>query len=206
MAPRAKMTSKSVVRKMVKDIVSSRIEHKVADSTAAFAAVATAGTITPLTSILVQGSEIFNRDGDMVIINELDLVYAVKCQLTSTTNDAPQVVRMIVFADNLNVGAAPAVTDILASASVYAGYQNPNRQKQRFKIYHDVTFDIIGATAAACHSIDKRFKINRKCYFSAASGSTSNGKGALFVLTIVDSAASGNTQFALGWELVYTDA
>lgn len=190
----------------MKDIVSSRIEHKVVDSLASFANVATAGVVTPLTNIIVQGSDINARDGDMVIIESLDLVYVVRNSLASVTNDVPQVVRMILFADNLNVGAAPAVTDVLASASVVSGFQNPNRQKNRFRVYQDVIFDIVGATSASVKSIDKRFKINRKCYFSAASGASSNGKGSLFVLTIADSVASGNTQFALGWELVYSDA
>lgn len=203
--PKSSKSTKSV-RRIVKDIVESRIEHKVGAVTQAAAAVTAAGIVDVITQSIGQGSDINNRDGDMIIIDTLNLVYTVKNNLTATTNDVPQFVRMILFADNLNVGATPTVTEVLNSASVYSGYNTVNRQKNRFKIYNDEIFNIVGITAAACQHREKLFKINRKCFYSGASGASTNGKGALFLLTIVDTIASGNTQYAFGWELVYSDA
>lgn len=199
------MGSKVVVRKMLRDIVDSRIEQKVATVSQAFGTVSTAGVVDAFTQSITQGSDINNRDGDMITLHTLDLVLTTAG--TGTAVIAPAQVRYILFADNLNVGSVPGVTDVLQAASVTSGYNSVNRQKNRFKIYLDTVVDIVGGTAKASVSIDKRFKIGRKVFYSGSTGvAGSNGRGAIFLLHIASNTGATSYQYNWGWEAVYGDA
>ncbi len=193
------------VRRVVRDIIESRLEHKIATVAQAFGVVATAGTVDSFTQSITQGSDINNRDGDMIIMRELDLVLSV--QSTGTAVVAPAQVRFILFSDNLNVGSVPAVTDVLNTASVFSGYNAVNRQKGRFKVYLDTVIDLVGGTAKASTSLVKKFKLDRKCYYTLGTGvAGANGRGALFLLQIATNTGATAYQYSWAWELVYSDA
>lgn len=191
------------LKRMVKDIVDSRIEHKIGTVSVAETVVTTAGSVKLITQNLTQGDDINNRTGDLIIIDDLKLVINVRNTDTAATNIFST--RFILVADTLNTGSAPAVTDILNTNSITSGYNLVNRQKNRFRVYADFIIDSVSNTHTATVSKLMSFKINRKCFFSAASGGSSNGKGGLFLLEVCNF-ASANNVFSYGWELKWSDA
>jgi len=196
-------TSAPITKRMVKDMIESRIEHKVGCVLSAETVVTTAGSVKLITSNISQGSDINNRDGDMIIIDRIRMTINVRNTDTAATNIFST--RFILFSDELNTGAAPAVGDVLNSASIFSGVLPVNKQKQRFRIYADFVLDSVSNTSTATVTRILNHKINRKCFFSGTSGSTSNGKGALFLLEIANFAGANNLH-TYGWELVYSDA
>jgi hypothetical protein len=189
---------------MVKDIVNSKIEHKQATVATASADLATAGVVNAITQQITQGSDINNRDGDMILAEDLRLRVTLR-QLGA--NYVSNSVRLIVFADNLNTGSLPTVAEVLNSANYLSGYYPPNKQKNRFKVYVDTIVDTIGQTNQCCITKDYPIKINRKVFYSA-SGATSadNGKGALFFLVLAKAASANVYTYEWSWELKYSDA
>jgi hypothetical protein len=191
------------LRRMVKDIVEARMEHKVGALAVAETVVTTAGTVNVITQQITQGDDINNRTGDMIAIDDLKLVINVRNTTAGFGNFA---VRFILFADTLNTGTIPTVGEVLNSAAITSGYLPINRQKNRFKVYMDTIVDSVGQTNSMSVSKDLTFKINRKCFYSgAASVAASNGKGALFLLEIANAAAATHL-FSWGWELKFMDA
>jgi hypothetical protein len=191
------------MRRVVKDIINGNIEHKYGTVSVAETVVTTAGSVKLITQNITQGDDVNNRTGDMITIDHLKLVINVRNTDTAATNIFST--RIILFADNLNVGAAPAVGDVLNSAALTSGYSPISASKNRFRIYADFIIDSVSNTNTATVSKDLTYKINRKCFFSAASGSSSNGKGSLFMLEICNF-ASANNVMSYGWELKYSDA
>lgn len=196
--------SKTVVRQMVKSIVDARSEHKIGTVALAAAAVTTAGTVDKITQDISQGSNINNRDGDTIRIEDLTLCYNVRDSNLTIGN--VNNVRVIVFADTMNTGLIPSVTDVLNTAAFTSGYNTVNRQKGRFKIYHDQIISYVSGTSSANQTIERKFKVNRNCFYSNnANNSTDNGKGALFVLHVAANVGGGFAVYQWAWELKYTD-
>lgn len=200
---RGQASNTNNIKKMVKDIVESRLEHKRATITTALTAVATAGAVVPMTQKITQGSDLSNRDGDMILINELWMIFQARNADNTFLGCS---IRSIVFADNMNNGTAVAVTDVLQTAGTTSWYNLINQQKNRFKIYYDHTFDCTGQTSNSHQTVHLKFNINRKCFYSADGDiAGANGKGALFLLVISDN-ADADFLYKFTWGMKYTDA
>lgn len=174
-----------------------RAEKKVVIVGGNSVAVTTGGTVTPLTQSVVQGDDFLQRTGDKII----PMMQLVKTRGVALV--ASQSIRFILFSDRFNTGTVPAVTDVLSGANFIASYSQLFAvQQKRFRIIRDWTFD--------CNFAGEAIKSNTftvpQCapvfYNGQTNVSTSNGKGALFLL-VIGSATSGTYDF--NWECTFTD-
>ncbi len=196
--------SRSMVSRAVKDVLSTRIEHKQITASNAYTDFATAGVVTSPLQAIGQGDDINARTGDAIIVERMKLRFTLKA--STTVSSASYSARIIVFSDTLNQGAIPAVTDVLASADVSSGFSQTAVQQKRFKIYVDQRFALVGGASNALVVYDRDLELQRRVFYTAASGATSHGKNAIFILFISDAAVLGTNQYKWGHATSYTDA
>jgi hypothetical protein len=200
-------STKSEVRNMVKSMIASTQEHKdYAFSLSAATDYSASGAVYGLTTQVVQGDDIVNRSGDVITLKNLRLTWSSANSVAGLT--ARVAIRSIIFADTMSSGSAPAVTDVLDTASWISGYNNINKQRNRFIIYSDVTYDMVSETQSALKT--KTFNIvpNRKVYYNAANGfPASVGKNHLFhILISSGTGAAGQYVYSTYATLRYTDS
>jgi hypothetical protein len=195
---------KKLVRQMVHGAIKGSQEHKRCSFSVATADLVVAGVLNGVTYNIVQGDEINCRSGDTILLEHMRFYWSFR-QIAATY--VPVSVRLIIFADMLNYGTTPAVTDVLDTASYLSGYSMINLQKNRFKIYHDSLFDLVGQTSKAIHSFETQYKVNKRVFYSAATAvGGANGKHAIFTLVLSSVASANNYVFASGCTLTYTDS
>lgn len=154
-------------------------------------AVATAGTVSNMTSNIGQGDDVNQRNGDTI----LSQGYTMNFRFRAVTTD--QTVRFILLRDNFNLGTTPGVTDVLAAASYRAEY-NPLFvvQQKRFTILLDTFLDS-NLNGETLKTMTKKIPPSGKIYYNgAAVAGASNGRGAIFLLVIGD-AATGLHEYTL---------
>jgi hypothetical protein len=177
---------RNAIKKMVSDMIESRAEMKRVVGTSS-AAGATAGAII-YKSAVAQGDGYTDRTGDKIRIHSIEWTAAY----VDTNNN---LFRCMLVEDTSNVGAAPAVTDILSSASVFA-HMNPIYEIQhRFRVLLDV---VLATSATGEQYAIKRgtIKTTFPNYFNGtANDSASGGKNGLYALVIAN-AATGTYNFS----------
>jgi hypothetical protein len=197
--------AKKEVRQMVRGAIKGMQEHKVVAVANAAANSATGGTVVPITQWITQGDDLNNRSGDVVLIEKLHFYLTLSHYIGAAYTPCAQ--RVIVFSDTMNDGTLPGVTDVLEAAAFNSGYAQGNYQRMRYKIYMDKFFDQVSQTNTAIKSISEDIRIGKKIYYKGGAFATaSNGKHALFFLIISSTASAGNTTYASGWTLKYTDS
>lgn len=191
------------VRSAIRSILDSNQEHKTATFGSAFGGNwTTTGTVTEITRTIIQGDQIYQRNGDQITVKGLK----IRMNTISTGAGSATNYRVIVFADTTANGAVPAVVDVLDIADLRAAYQNFNYQRRRFKVLHDKYYTNVFGTVTQTRIVDLHFKkLHHKVYYNGSAGAaTDNGKGAIFVLVIADTVGSGS--FAMLPEVTYTDS
>jgi len=198
------------VRKVVKSILDSRVEHK--QITFDFSATSlSAGVVTNITEGIVQGDGVNNRSGNQIIVDHIDFhISAVSAANVSSY------LRVILLVDRINLGSRPSVTDVISTAVPSSSYAVQGRVQNRFKILADfnlltsqannsngtnVILSGLPAIAATKHTIRLRDKV----YYNAATAvAGANGKGAIHML-FIDQTNSGCT-YTVGMNIAYTDS
>lgn len=198
------VSTPSNLRRIVRDIVDSRVEHKRLASTVASTDILTAGVIIPISGNVFQGDDIGQRSGD--VITPKMLTFRLLAQASTATFTSFSV-RCIIFQDTINNGALPAVTDVLNTASPTSVYNSVNAQQNRFKICYDKVFAVVGQTSATRVNIVKFIPMKGKIHYIATTGNTAgSGKNALFALFITENSQAGITIYNWAWSLEYLDA
>lgn len=183
-----------LTKAQVKSMIQARLETKRIVQTSAGTG-STSGAIIYYSAI-AQGDALNQRSGDKVLIKELNWTFAYSDSVTGTS-------RMMLVQDLLNVGAAPAVTDILSSATVQAHLSPANHLQNRFKVLVDETFE---TSVAGIQYINKRgsVKVKHPVYYNGTgTASTDGGRGSLYFL-IVNGQATGG--YVINVDTGYTDA
>lgn len=171
-------------------------EKKVIDSATATHAVNTTGDFTLLNGC-VQGSDYTNRIGRKIVMKSL-YIRGYTCPEPSTAGaggSVAQQARMIIFMDNQPNGAAPAVTDLLNTATSTSQLNLNNRD--RFKILRDQTFvlspqqysaaNVLAATGSpAVADVNCYAKLRHETIFNAGNAGTIGdiNSGALYMFWI----------------------
>lgn len=185
----------------------NNIELKVQDIDTATYQVNTTGSFT-LLAIPVLGSDFNARVGRKIILKSFYIKGRVQSEVSTSlaiTTVTPQHYRMIVFVDYQPNGAAPAVTDLLVSATP-ASHLNLNN-RDRFKVLADKEWVVDPwlasntATQSYASTVNqvkfvKKFKrINEECIFNGTNGGSIADitSGALFMFWIGSNAAGTNT-------------
>lgn len=183
-----------MTKKAVRDMLEAQVERKMSIGTLNSTAT-TAGFLTYFSSI-GQDDTLSGRTGDKIRLKQVDWTFSYSDTVLS-------VCRFILLVDRLNQGAAPAVTDILSSATVQAHLQPVNRLQNRFKILADVILDV--APGARQYLTRKgTIKLDIPTYFNGTSAAlASAGKNAMFLLCVGGQATGG---IAVNVAQTYTDA
>ncbi len=191
---------KPVSKETVKQILQSRQECKVFTSgLTAGVALAPGGTLLQLTPIQ-QGDNIGNRSGDQIYMKDL-VLRIVAFQAVAATSCT---FRVMVFSDSMGSGGVVGVSEVLETVNFTSGIAAINRQRNRFRVFHDKFHVLVGATNTQEVCDDIRVRINQTRYFNDASTAATNiGKNALYCLVI---ASAANGVFAHQWQLCYTDS
>lgn len=169
------------------------VEHKVITSNTGTVPT-TAGYVVN-TTVVGEGDDLADRSGRKIYIESLHMRLN---QLATATNNT----RFILVRDKFNLGAVPAVLDIITSASVGAPYHQDNVITQkRFKVLLDVTksYSLNGTLAGV---VDRRVKVNLPAFWSGAA-STDEGSGLIWLLVITDVATSSGIDLKV--QTVFTD-
>ncbi len=160
----------------------------------------TAGFVGALTSPIAQGDAINNRSGDQITVKTLRIRFNA-FSLVAATSSA---YRVIVFRDQMQQGALPAVTDVLQNADYLSPYNFANLQQKRFVVLFDEVKAVVGATNFQEVQTDKTYAQNVKVHYLDGTGNVSGGGKNQYFILVIASAANGS--FVYRPEVVYTDA
>lgn len=189
---------KKRVKRQIKSSISRNLETKFFDTNLANNALAVAGAVFQHSN-MAQGDDQSTRTGIKISPIGLDC----RCDLFMTTNPAANAflpeVRVIFFQDLEAIGAAPAVTDVLASADPDQHIKWVN--KSRFHILSDKTYDFRSSFCGLIDStphqafplrhfrtvIPKRKFHKTIRYLDGTGNPTDNGAGCVYSLWITNS-------------------
>jgi hypothetical protein len=167
------------------------IDFKFTDQSAALTP-ATTGTIYYMSAVS-QDDTRSGRTGERITVEYIEWRWNIIATLTSNY-------RMVIFRDMFNQQVAPAVSDVLQTASVSSSYSYANYvNNKRFKILFDRC-----TSQSAVGDLSNTGSMRIPCRFINlfnGTGSTvaSAAQGVIFLLVITDTAASGtlNTYYRM---------
>jgi len=172
------------------------VEEKVFDLQT-FPTMSTSGFVYNLSNI-AEGSDYNQRAGLSILAQHLYVGIRVVINASASTGS---VVRVLIFADNDQRGADPAVLDVLEIASTIAPILRYT--SKRFTVISDQILQISLSTSDVVHRQTHTY--NRHINYSASTGAdSSNWEGALFALVITD-AATNVPSAEIYTRLLYTD-
>lgn len=194
-----KPTSKTITTRSVQRIVEGALkrvqEHKAMSADIAAADVNTTGLVQPITQHIVQGDTYVTRDGNEAILEQL----VVRWNTSNLEPEAAGVksriaVRFIVFKDTMNGGTLPAITDVLASSSVWSAYNGLTViQQKRFQILTDKVLDLVSGTHKESISMTIVHNMKLKLFYNGTTfATTSNGRNAIFLLVLSSATSASN--------------
>jgi hypothetical protein len=193
---RKKMVSTTQVRQMI----NSRMEHKMFDDSET-GTTATTGVVNPVV-LLPQDQSTAGRTSDQIRPDSIH----VRMSATDPSAIAGYTqgfVRHILFQDAHCRGAAPAVTDVLINANWNSNYNPVNILNNRFKVLLDHTFCLNGP-GTANGFIEKRIKMKGIIAFVGTTALVaSSGQNTPFLLTI---GSNSSDTFDVRLKTTYTDA
>lgn len=165
--------------------------------------LATAGAVDYLTPI-AQGDDNNSRTGNGIAMQKATM----RLHFIQTSAATEGITcRVLLVQDSMTNGAAPAVTDVLTSATVWGTHHINNQLQHRFKFLREKIFTI-GTALTDTNRIDFTWKIkgkefNKVNYIGTTAAITSAGKGALYVVYLVSGLASGTPTISYGIEYAY---
>jgi len=197
------------MKKVVVDVPNARREMKYFEVGAAGTISSATGLITPLTQPIVQGDGSGTRDGES--INVVSILCRFAFQLA--TGAVRDYVRVIVFYDTQANGVYPTVTGstngLLTSApNPNSSYDFPVAIRHRFKILHDETHAMTATGDSATIRVVQNIKFgNHKVYYPATTSvEAANGKGAVYVMFVCDTASPNSTAYDLNCAIKFYDS
>jgi hypothetical protein len=196
------MITRSSVKRMVRDMIRSVEEVKFFNTTVA-ATTSLTPTIYALTQPIVQGIGGGQRIGDEILLKEILLRFRLDINQANTA--LTNVVRFIIFSDNMADGAFPLYTDLLTSTGVTSLYSYQVVKTKRFKIYLD-QISGLNLNGEGVKVFSRQLKVHAPVFFNdGTNASTANGKGSLFIMVWTD--VSGNFPALNGdIEMRFTDS
>jgi len=169
------------VERRVKKLM-PRLEWKSIDTTQVPTTITTTAAVTNVAAI-AQGTGESQRVGDKVTLRSWVWRMAVTPNATAGTN----FLRMILIRDKQGNGSAPAIADILQSATNFNSPLN-NDSGQRLKVLFDRTYTVdTDATGAQTDKMYRKFKILAE-YSAAGTIPITNS---LYLVQISDQAVNG---------------
>lgn len=172
------------INSIIRSAIIGRAEKKYYTFTPASAQTATnGGVVFNLTRDLIEGDNVEQRSGRKVQSVEASL----RISANLPTLGVSGLIRFIWFADQMNTGVLPAVSDILDSAAVTSFYSLNAVSNGRFTILQDKVYNMVaGGANQHVYDLVSRKKQHVVYYNGSTAANTANGKGAQFLLVITD--------------------
>lgn len=185
------------------------LERKVIDVDPASYAFDTTGSVTLLNGVAT-GTDFTDRIGRKIIIKSLYLRGIIQPVDNNTGNT---LCRMIIVYDNQANGVAPAITDVLKSASPVAQLNMNNRD--RFKILVDKQWGLAVISDAASQSVAGSptvfsFKKYKKCNLETLFNGTTNAigsiaTGSIYMITVGNQAVGNGGTGSISSRIRFAD-
>lgn len=173
-------------------------EPKVFSTQAANTTIASTGVVINLSNGIVEGDDINMRSGTRITIMKQTLRFNFQAAVTT------QSARVILFADMMNTGTTPTISDVIPTAGYLSHYSDVREiQQKRYVILWDT---IIDCSLTGNTTLTKKKVVNRPCqvsYNGTTAVAASNGKGTVCLL-VIGSASTGD--FDYDWQAVYNDS
>lgn len=187
--------------------LNGRIEKKFFDSGAGFTTAVQAGAIVSNILAIAQGTTEITRVGGKINVVNFNLRGQVR-GLTAT--GVPGAFRYIVFWDKQCNGAAPAVTDVLATAELNSFLNMDN--VDRFQVIKDkIVINNFGAISPTplWYLNTVLMKCNYKCnvpiHYSSTTGAIAEIKSNNLCILLI-SERSTSIEYGFKWRVKFTDA
>jgi len=186
------------ITKQIRAIMEAEAETKVNSLIQVSNTVSNAGFVYPVSNNIVEGSDVFQRDGTKITLREIRIYY--RCFAVTTS----QTLRFILFHDQFNQGTTPAVVDVLPAASYISQYSDVRiLQQKRFIIVDDWHADS-NLLSNLIISHVRSIKSHRGIFYNGATAVPgSNGLGALFLL-VIGSSSTGTFDYRV--QMMYNDS
>lgn len=185
-------------------------EKKVIDVDPANYAFDTTGSVTLLNGVAT-GTDFTDRIGRKIVLKSMYLRGILK---PVDNNVGNTLCRLIIVYDMQTNGAAPAITDVLKSASPSAQLNMNNRD--RFKILVDRAYALGGVSDATTQSFSSgknvySIKKYKKCNLETLYNGTTNAvgsiaTGSIYMITIGDQVAGNGGQGNISSRIRFVDA
>ena len=173
------------------------VEFKTHDIANTFA-VSSAGVINTL-SFIDQGSDDNERDGNK--IRAKSFLFRAYGEHDSAGEPA-QLIRVIIFRDNMQRGAVPAVTDVLETANVLSPLNKDG--DGRFTVLHD---RMITVTSDKSQAFTKKYRaIDFHLNYTGTTGIAANmGPGNIYLLAVSNEPSANYPDLVFNFRLRYID-
>lgn len=184
-----------------------RVDDEGAIGAGSSAVVSTTGTIHFINGV-AQGTGESDRIGREVWIKSLQLRFNIQLGTAATpTNLCENHVRVIVYSDKAQNGAANLVTDVLDTAS----YSSLTSMKNASRIWiHQDKLLSLSSHGDRSLSYNSYIKLNKKVVYGGPDGSVgscqTNGLHVLVISTTNESGYTTPTMYSFGARIRYTDA
>lgn len=193
------------IKKYVKKVMSKAIEQKHTDATWTAVPQSSTCAFLAITSLITQGVQYLQRIGDKIRLKKLK----IRVQLDAA--DSSNAFRIIVFRWKQDTSTvAPTAADLLdlqyADGTQYC-YLNPEGalvEKKPYEILWDKTYELILGTNTAVRNVFKT--INLKDALLQFRGTSVNGVGHLYVMTVSDSGTATHPSITGVCTTYFTDA
>lgn len=189
---------KPSVAALVRSAMLEMQEHKVRSVQQSSVVISSAGAVINLTNGIVEGDDVNMRSGTTIKMLKQHFRFAFNVV------GIDQSARFIIFADMLNQGTTPTVTEVLPTTGYLSHYSDIRQiQQKRFKILLDSTLDV---SVAGPSRVTRRGDINYKgkVYYNGTTAiASANGLGSIFLL-VIGSLSTGTYDY--DWQGVYTDS
>jgi len=194
---RTKGRNHSII-KQVRAVMEAEAETKVNSLIQVSNTVSNAGFVYPLSNNIVEGSDVFQRDGTKITLREIRIYY--RCFAVATS----QTFRFILFYDQFNQGTTPAVVDVIPAASYISQYSDVRiLQQKRFVIVDDWHADSNLSSDLIISHI-RSIKTHKSIFYNGATAVPgSNGSGSLFLL-VIGSSSTGAFDYRV--QMLYNDS
>jgi len=199
MSNQKKMTKRNVVTKaQVKSMIVGLTEPKINSVQASGTTISSSGTVINVSNNIVEGDTVSNRSGEKITI----LTMNFKFRFLAVTND--QSARFVLFRDLQNNGTTPTVTEVLPTTGLLSHYSDIRyHQQHRFSVIFDKIIDC-SVQGPSVQTLSSQITRRMPVYYNGIStGSTSNGKGATFLL-VIGSLSTGVFDYDI--QTVYNDS
>jgi len=188
---------KKSIAKQVRSVIDGMSEMKVNSLSAVSQTVASAGGIYDIGINIPEGSDVSQRSGTTIMLEEIRLYY--RCFAVTTS----QTFRFILFQDRFNSGVTPTVTELLPTTTYLSQYSDIREIQQHRYIILDDWYANSQISGEIIKSHNRTLKLHRKIFYNGATAVVASGGHNALFLCVIGSSSTGTFDFRI--QMMYKD-